>query len=331
MFFKNDKAVSPVVATLVLVVVAIIGAAAVGALLGAFSSDVTNEASAGDSASASSTELTIAGSTTVQPVSEVLAEAFMAANKGVKVSVGGGGSSAGIAGAELDSVDIGASSKDVDVVIDHPTLKKFQIGGRGVVMIANIAGADRISKEAAYKIYDTCVDGKVAITPASGAITANGVTAGTTVTVYQRAEGSGTEEAVATWIGKGGTHAFSDDKDLDASTALGANGNQGMVNLVGSTDTIGFCDYGFVSKLSGGATELDICADDGSALYTADGNAIKATLQGKDEYPKELVSPLIYLTKGQPNTIEQAFINFARSPASAEYFHDVGVYHVTEL
>ncbi len=40
LFNKNDKAVSPVVATLVLIVVAIIGAAAVGALLGAFSGNV---------------------------------------------------------------------------------------------------------------------------------------------------------------------------------------------------------------------------------------------------------------------------------------------------
>ena len=40
--------------------------------------------------------LSIAGSTTVQPVAELLAEAFMAANPGVEVTVAGGGSSTGV-------------------------------------------------------------------------------------------------------------------------------------------------------------------------------------------------------------------------------------------
>jgi phosphate transport system substrate-binding protein len=110
MLHKNDKAVSPVVATLVLIVVAIIGAAAIGAILGAFSSDISKEANAEDLQSAASSELTVAGSTTVQPASELLAQAFMTTHPGIKVTVSGGGSDAGIAGVEMGAIDIGSSS-----------------------------------------------------------------------------------------------------------------------------------------------------------------------------------------------------------------------------
>jgi len=47
-FFNNDEGVSPIVATLVLIVVAIIGAAAVGLIMGTFSSQVSDQANAGD-------------------------------------------------------------------------------------------------------------------------------------------------------------------------------------------------------------------------------------------------------------------------------------------
>ena len=89
-FFDDTRAVSPIVATLVLVVVAISGAAAVGTIMGTFSSDVSGEANTGELALASSTEILIAGSTTVQPVSELLAEAYMDDHQGIKVTVQGG-------------------------------------------------------------------------------------------------------------------------------------------------------------------------------------------------------------------------------------------------
>ncbi len=43
MMIKNNEAVSPIVATLVLIVVAIVGAAAVGLLMGSFSNNVADQ------------------------------------------------------------------------------------------------------------------------------------------------------------------------------------------------------------------------------------------------------------------------------------------------
>ncbi len=57
--------------------------------------------------------ITIAGSTSVQPLSEELAKAFMDQNPGVTVSVQGGGSSQGIRAAIDGIADIGASSREL--------------------------------------------------------------------------------------------------------------------------------------------------------------------------------------------------------------------------
>ena len=65
----NQAAVSPIVATLVLIVVAVVGAVAVGSIMGTFSSSVSKQANTGNAASASQTEILIAGSTTVYPAS----------------------------------------------------------------------------------------------------------------------------------------------------------------------------------------------------------------------------------------------------------------------
>jgi phosphate transport system substrate-binding protein len=139
MLYKNEKAISPIVATLVLIVVAIIGAAAVGVILGAFGSDVGDKSKAGNTSG--SQEIIIAGSTTVQPAMESLSKKFMADNDGVKISVSGGGSDAGIKAISIPSIDIGMASKPLTDAqkTTYPTLKEYTIGGSAVVVITNTA------------------------------------------------------------------------------------------------------------------------------------------------------------------------------------------------
>ncbi|MGB7993106.1 hypothetical protein, partial [Methanoregula sp.] len=59
---SNEVAVSPIVATLVLIVVAVIGAVAVGTIMGTFSTSVQKQANAQQAASASQTEILVDGS-----------------------------------------------------------------------------------------------------------------------------------------------------------------------------------------------------------------------------------------------------------------------------
>jgi phosphate transport system substrate-binding protein len=323
--FNNEAGVSPIVATLVLVVVAIAGAAAVGTIMGSFSSDVSDQASAADSTAAASTELLIAGSTTVQPVSELLAEAYMADHPGVKVTVQGGGSGAGITSTKLDIIDIGSASKDVDTTLDYPELQKFQIGGSAVVVITNegsdLAGGN-VTKTELFNIYSNVSEStnKVAIDKdVNGNITQNGTTE---YTVYQRAESSGTEETFAKYLGG----AFKTAENVDDSNALGATGNAGVLEAVaGSTAAIGFVDFGYANADDSGVAMLGV---DG---YTPTKDNILDCLSGEDTYQVDLTRPLNYLTNGNPSTVEQSYISYAMSPEAMDYFHEVGYFSIIEF
>ena len=70
---NNDMAVSPIVATLVLIVVAVIGAVAVGTIMGTFSTSVSKNVNAQQASSASQSEILVAGSTTVDPITRAAA------------------------------------------------------------------------------------------------------------------------------------------------------------------------------------------------------------------------------------------------------------------
>jgi phosphate transport system substrate-binding protein len=294
--WEDTRAVSPIVATLVLVVVAITGAAGVGSIMGTFSSDVADEAGAGDAKDASSTELLIAGSTTVQPVSELLATAYMAEHQGIKVSVSAGGSTAGKVSVGEGIVDIGAASSlmNAELKAKYPNIQEHQIGGSGVVVIMHDSGT--VTNAPKDNLYDVYVDGDFA-----------GIAGGIT-TAYHRAESSGTEETFMSWFGK-------KESDVNASTHLKeAEGNAGVLAAVqGDSTSIGFVDHGFAKD----ATGIKILTLYDGKLYTADETNITTELKdptGEDTYPNKLTRPLNYLTNGEPSAIEQSFITFATMP-----------------
>ena len=308
--WEDTQAVSPIVATLVLVVVAITGAAAVGTIMGTFSSDVSEESNTGEVTSASSTELLIAGSTTVQPVSELLAEAYMEEHQGVKVTVQGGGSGAGVSSAGLDIVDIGAASRDVkpDELAKYPNIVTHKIGGSAVVVIVNSASS--ITNATKAEINEIYVNG-----------TFSGNLSGLTQ-AFKRSEESGTQDTFCRWIGNK-TDKFHDD-------VVGKTGNAGVLKAVEDTpNSIGFVDFGFAD---GSDDVRAINLYDGKQYFVTKDN-IKAQLKDStaDTYPDKLARPLNYLTNGEPNSMEQAFITFAMSPGATTYFEECGYFPVTEI
>lgn len=325
--FNDEAGVSPIVATLVLVVVAIAGAAAVGTILGSFSSDVSDSASTEGAASGASTQLLIAGSSTVQPVSELLAKEFMKQNSGIKVTVQAGGSGAGITSAKLGIVDIGASSEDVDTVLEYPELQKHQIGASAVVMIGNgITNTTVPTKAQILALYKAAgTDGKVNETTLNAAgFTSTG---GNGATLFQRSETSGTEETFAKFI-DGTSKTW-----IDNTKAVGKSGNAGVLAAVESTtDSIGFVDFGFAESST--STALKILPVDRmtTAVVKDVKSGIKATLKGETStFPSGLTRPLLYLTNGAPSTIEKSFIDFATQPAQKGYFTQVGYFSMYDI
>ena len=326
-FFDDTRAVSPIVATLVLVVVAISGAAAVGTIMGTFSSDVSGQANTGELAAASSTEILIAGSTTVQPVSELLAEAYMDDHQGIKVTVQGGGSGAGVSSTGMDIVDIGAASRPVksSELTKYPDLKTHQIGGSAVVVIANDnTVAFTINRTELITAYRD--DNVAAITGEPTNITK----------LYQRSEASGTEETFAKWLGL--------KEDTINSSIDGAIGNAAVLAAVQGTDnSIGFVDFGFADGADGIVILGILDSGRSSETYAPDDvtkKNIKTALKddnnkkyptGEENSIPGLTRPLNYMTNGEPTSMEQSFITFAQSPGATTYFEECGYFAYTEF
>lgn len=96
--------------------------------------------------------INIAGSTSVQPLAEELAKEFMAKNKGVKVFVQGGGSSAGIKSALTGTADIGTSSRELKP--EETGLHETIIAKDGIAIVVNKSNSvTDLSMENLQKIY----------------------------------------------------------------------------------------------------------------------------------------------------------------------------------
>ena len=306
----NENAVSPIVATLVLIVVAVIGAVAVGTIVGAFSLDVSEQVNTGDISDSFSTEILIAGSTTVQPASELLAEAYMAKKPGVKISVQGGGSGAGVTSVGMGIVDIGSASravKDAELA-NYPNLQTHQIGGSAVVLICS----DDLSLE--NVTTDNITEAYKDFTFTNATSHMDGVHK-----VYARAESSGTQDTFLEWL------KIKEDEVHENVTR--ATGNAGVLAAVaGANDAIGFVDFGYAE----GAAGIEI-VDLADPYGQATSDTILDALSGEDTYPNGLTRPLNYITNGNPSAIVKDYINFARSPEAVDLFHEAGMFSIIEF
>jgi phosphate transport system substrate-binding protein len=96
--------------------------------------------------------INIAGSTSVQPLAEELAQAFMAKHKGVKVFVQGGGSSAGVKSAQTGTADIGNCSRELKP--QEKGLHETVIAKDGIAIVVNKSNSVRnLSVAQLQKIY----------------------------------------------------------------------------------------------------------------------------------------------------------------------------------
>ena len=77
----------------------------------------------------------IAGSTSVEPFAEKLAEVYMHHNPNIRIDVQGGGSSAGIFAAEQGAADLGASSREL--IGKEKNLQEIPIAYDGIAIIVN--------------------------------------------------------------------------------------------------------------------------------------------------------------------------------------------------
>lgn len=244
------------------------------------SSEVT--APPAESPSELSGELTVAGSTTVQPLAERFAEAFMALHPDVRVSVQGGGSSTGVKSAGEGTVDIGAASREIQEseLADFPNLQIFVIARDGIAIIANPdVPVDDLTTEQVREIFA----GNITNWSEVGGPDAD-------IVVVAREEGSGTRAAFEEMV-------MGEDAVI-AATAILQPSNGAVRSTVASTpNSIGFLSFGYL--------------DDSVQATAVDGVVPSAETAADGSYP--IVRPLIMLTNGEPSPLVQAYLDFVLS------------------
>ncbi len=240
--------------------------------------------------------LTIAGSTSVQPFSEVLAEQFMAQNKGVQISVQGGGSSVGIEAAVSGAANIGASSRALKDEEKSKGLVDTTIALDGIAIVVHPTNTvSNLKSEDVMNIYL----GNIKNWKEVGGPDA-------VITIVSREEGSGTRDAFTDLVMK--------KKDIVKTAIIQNSTGAVRTTVAGDKNAIGYVSMASVTQ------EVRALSIDGVAANEANVKAGTYKIQ----------RPFLYATKGAPEGLAKAFIDFVLSAEGQKLIVEEGAFSVSK-
>ena len=225
----------------------------------------------------SRSELTVAGSTSIQPFADKWAEVFMEKRPGLGVNVQGGGSSAGIQACKSGACQIGMTSRDLKP--DEQDLHEIVVAHDGLAVIVHPENPVRAATLPQIKeIF-------------SGDLRNWGLLGGAdrAITIVTREEGSGTRGAFQELV-MGRTRIFKGAITQDSN---------GTVREIVAHDpyAVGFISLGLVNEQVV-ALELDGAA---------------ASEQNIENGRYKLVRPFMFVSQGEPTGQALEFIEFVLS------------------
>jgi len=237
------------------------------------------------SADGLSGQIQIAGSTTVQPLSEVLAEAFMADNPGVTIEVQGGGSSVGITSAGEGTVAIGNASRNVkeSEFEEFPELQVYTIAYDGIAVVTN---PDLELPSLSLLQVKTIFAGEITNYEEVGGADAE-------IIVVSREEGSGTRAAFEELVMESGEEAG----EISEDALLQQSNGQIRTTVSTTPNAIGYISFGFL--------------DESVNIVSIDGFEPSVANVKNGSYP--VFRPLNMLTNGDPDPLAKAFLDFILS------------------
>ncbi|WP_048188076.1 phosphate ABC transporter substrate-binding protein [Methanobacterium paludis] len=231
-------------------------------------------------ASSNQQKISIAGSTSVQPVAEKLAEAYMKEHPNVKITVQGGGSAVGITSAKQGTAQIGTSSSALKPA-EAEGLNQTQIAKDGIVIVVNNANnLTSLTSAQVKSIFAGNVTDWSQIGGSSGSIS-----------VITREDGSGTRDAFQKLImGGNGTSIIKSAIVQSSTEAI-------LQSVKGNPDAIGYMSLASVTSDVKG--------------LTIDGVAPSEQTVSDGTY--KVQRPFLFLTKGTPTGVVKDFIDWTMS------------------
>ncbi len=230
----------------------------------------------------------VAGSTSVQPYAEILAEEYMILNPEAEIDIQGGGSSAGITAAQTHSADIGMSSRALK---EEEKLSYVEIARDGLVLVVNPKNPIRnLTIDQVRDIYTTAITDWSQLGGPKAKIN-----------IIAREEGSGTRSAFTELVmGK-----------AEITPKAIVQDSNGAVRQLVSDDpnAIGFISLGLVNdKVK--ALQLD---------------GIEATRENIINGSYSLSRPFLFVTNGEPTGVAKNFIDFTLSSEGQKILSNEGL------
>lgn len=238
--------------------------------------------------------ISIAGSTSVQPVAEKLAQAYMEKHPEVKINVQGGGTSVGIKSAKDGTADIGtASSKPKDN--ESQGLVQTEIAKDGIVVVVNKANS----------VSDLTINQTKDIF--SGNITDWSKVGGSagTINILTREDGSGTRD--------GFEKIIMSKTDIKKDAVVQSSTEAIAQAVKGDTNAIGYISLAHLT-------------DDVKALKI---NGVTASESTVLDGTYKITRPFILLTKGEPTGTVKDFIDFCLSAEGKALIKEEGAVPVS--
>jgi phosphate transport system substrate-binding protein len=237
------------------------------------------------SASAHADQLTLAGSSTIQPVAEVLGQKFEQLHLESQINVQGGGSSVGITAPQSGLADIGMVSRALHAE-EAQTLTPTTFAVDGIAPITHASNpVSGLSRQQVIDIY-------------TGVIS-NWQTLGGTdthIVVVNKEEGRATLELFAQYFGL--TSKFVRD-----AVIIGPNG-QAIATVAGNPQAIAYVSIGSAEVAVEQGTSIKLLALDGVAATSAN---VKSGVY-------RLTRPLNFVTVGPPHGLAKEFLDFVLTP-----------------
>jgi phosphate transport system substrate-binding protein len=241
-------------------------------------------------------KLIIAGSTSVQPFSEVLAEEFMAAHPQVEINVQGGGSSQGVTAAVSGAADIGAASRGIkdEEMAENPDLVVTQIAMDGVAIVVHPSSPIKdITMEDVKNIYIGNIKNWKELGGQDRPIT-----------VVSREEGSGTRDAfVSVVMGK---------EEIAASAIIQNSNGAIRTTVAGDPNAIGYVSLAVVN----------------SEIKALDIEGVTPSVENIQAGTYKISRPFNYITQNAPDGLAQAFIDFVLSDEGQQLIVEEGAISV---
>ncbi len=223
---------------------------------------------------AKSQSITVAGSTSVQPFAEKLAEIYMEVNPETIVNVQGGGSTAGITSCRSGAAQVGTCSRELRD--EEKDLHRIVIAHDGIAIIVHPGNSiTNLSIEQLQGIFT----GRVRSWSELGWVNKP-------IHFVTREEGSGTRDAFE--------HLVMGKKEIsDEALVQDSNGSVREI-IANDPQAIGYISFGLVNH----------------QVKTLSVNSVVPSLKTIKDKQYQLTRPFLFVTQGQTSAATKKFIDF---------------------